>query len=374
MNTLIPFLLSALLLGVTGGGDDPAREAYYSIVPNSYCCMKTSAPLTIDGRMDEAAWQSAPWTSNFVDIQGELGALPRFRTRVKMLWDETYFYVLAEMEETHVWATLKQRDTVIFQDNDFEIFVCPTGTNHTYYEFEVNAFTTVWDLFLPKPYRDGGPADNGWDIKGLKSAVQVRGTINDPTDLDEGWNVEVAIPWSAFNRTAMDFDGKKSIVPAAAPVPGQDMRVNFSRVEWRQDAASGYYRKVAGMKEDNWVWSPQGVIDMHRPEKWGWVYFMENPADCANVGPDPEYVYQLALMRVYDAQKSYFKSHRKYASSLEDLVLMPHLFSVNGSRLDLRPRKKGFVASYRILREGNSRTVISIDENSQLLTFEVVDR
>ncbi|MFA6233533.1 MAG: carbohydrate-binding family 9-like protein [Bacteroidota bacterium] len=374
MYTMIPVLLASLLLCASGGGDEAAEEAYYSIVPNSYCCMKAAAPLIIDGRMDDPDWLNASWTGAFVDIQGESAPLPRFRTRVKMMWDDKYLYVFAELEEPHVWARLRQRDTVIFEDNDFEIFVCPTGTNHTYYEFEVNALNTVWDLFLPKPYRDGGPADNGWDISGLKSAVHVSGSINDPTDIDEGWSVEVAIPWTAFDRTAMYFDGKESLMQPAPPVPGQDMRINFSRVEWRHDAVSGSYRKVQGMKEDNWVWSPQGVIDMHRPEKWGWVYFMDNASACAEAGPDPEYIFHLALMRVYNAQKLYFKSHRKFASDLDDLVLMPHLLNVNGARLDLRPRKKGYVASYRILREGNSRTVISIDETSQLLTFEVLDR
>lgn len=370
MNASIPLLVAALLLG----GGESAEETYYNIIPRSYCCLKTDVPPVIDGRMEKSAWQRAPWTADFIDIQGDAGPLPRFRTRVKMLWDDTHLYVFAEMEEPHVWASLTRRDTVIFHDNDFEIFISPTGTNHTYYEFEVNAYNTVWDLFLLKPYRDGGPADNGWDIAGLQSAVQVRGTVNDPTDIDEGWSVEVAIPWTAFNRTAMYFDGKKSPVPPAAPVPGQDMRMNFSRVEWRLDPASGSYRKVAGMKEDNWVWSPQGVIDMHRPEKWGWVYFMETPDRCSAVGPDPDYVYQLALMRVYAAQKQYFKRHRKYATALDDLVLQPHLLTVNGASLDLRTRKNGYVASYRIRYENGSRTIISVDENSQLLTFEVYDK
>ena len=26
-------------------------------------------------------------------------------------------------------------------------------------------------------------------------------------------------------------------------------------------------------KEDNWVWSPQGLVDMHVPERWGVVQF-----------------------------------------------------------------------------------------------------
>lgn len=371
MKTFGIITLFAFLPLLSSEAQTPDESPYWSIVPLSYCCVKASAPVAVDGRMDEADWQRAPWTSDFVDIEGAIRSTPRFRTRVKMLWDQTYFYVFAELDEPHVWARLRQRDTVIFYDNDFEIFVCPTGTNHTYYEFEANAFNTVWDLFLPKPYRDGGPADNGWDIKGLVSAVHVRGTINDPSDIDDGWNVEVAIPWSAFNRSAIHFDGKKTAVPPAPPVPGQDMRVNFSRVQWRLDAASGSYQKIEGMKEDNWVWSPQGVVDMHRPEKWGWVYFLESPDECTMAVPDPDYVFHLSLMRVYEAQKKHFARHRRYAKSLDDLVLAPSLMTVNGARLDLRMRDKGYVASYRILRSDGTRTAISIDEVSQIVTLVV---
>lgn len=366
---LIAFLPLHLALAQT-----PKDSPYWSIIPNSYCCVRATTPITVDGRAEEAAWRLAPWTADFVDIEGDVRDKPRFRTRVKMLWDDTHFYVYAELDEPHVWGRLMQRDTVIFQDNDFEIFVCPTGTNLTYYEIEVNALNTVWDLFLQKPYRDGGPADNSWDIAGLRSAVHVRGTLNDPTDVDDGWNVEVAIPWAAFNRTAMWFDGDKSPVAPTPPVPGQDMRINFSRVQWHHRAASGSYRKVEDMKEDNWVWSPQGVVDMHRPEKWGWVYFLNGPTDCGRAVPDPDYIFHLALMRLYEAQKTYHKRHRRYAKSLDDLILSPHLHTLNGARLDLRPRAKGYVASYRMRRDNGSYAVISIDEVSQLLTMEVREK
>jgi hypothetical protein len=59
----------------------------------------------------------------------------------------------------------------------------------------------------------------------------------------------------------------------APPKEGDEWRVNFSRVQWRLDVVDGKYRKMAGTKEDNWVWSPQGVINMHVPEKWGVVRF-----------------------------------------------------------------------------------------------------
>ena len=91
---------------------------------------------------------------------------PRFRTRVKMLWDDEALYIAAEMEEPHVWATLTEHDSVIFHDNDFEVFLDPDGDNHLYGELELNALNTTWDLLLTKPYKDGGQAINAWEITG----------------------------------------------------------------------------------------------------------------------------------------------------------------------------------------------------------------
>ena len=93
-----------------------------------------------------------------------------------MLWDADYFYVGAELREPHVWGTLTAHDSVIFHDPDFEVFIDPNGDNHEYYEFEINALGTSWDLFLPKPYKDDGKPMNAWEIPGLKSAVFVDGT------------------------------------------------------------------------------------------------------------------------------------------------------------------------------------------------------
>jgi hypothetical protein len=231
--------------------------------PRHYTCLQARGPMVIDGRIDEPSWRRAPWTKPFADIEGHAKPRPRFRTRMKMLWDDEYLYIAAELEEPHVWATLTEHDAVIFRDNDFEVFLNPTGDGRNYFEFEINALNTGWDLFLPKPYKDGGSADNSWEIPGLRTAVHVDGTLNDPHDRDRGWTVEIAIPWTAY----------ASRVDVKRPVDGDVWRMNFSRVEWRAEVADGRYRKVHGLREDNWVWSPQGVINMHVPERWGFVHF-----------------------------------------------------------------------------------------------------
>lgn len=229
-----------------------------------YECPRATGPVPQDGRLDHAVWQTAPWTDDFVDIEGDAKPAPRFRTRVKMLWDDEHFYVAAEMEEPHVWATLTEHDSVIFQDNDFEVFIDPDSDTEQYFEFEINALNTTWDLYLPKRYSHGGSADNGWEAY-AQTSVHVNGTLNDPSDEDQGWSCVIAFPWANFGEAA------------GMPLPprtGDVWRVNFSRVEWDVTIENGLYVKVPNRPEHNWVWCPQHQIDMHQPEHWGFVEFV----------------------------------------------------------------------------------------------------
>ncbi|MBM3493906.1 MAG: hypothetical protein FJX72_06235 [Armatimonadetes bacterium] len=102
--------------------------------PRRYVCHRTPTPPIINGRLDQPVWQRAPWTEDFVDIEGGARRVPRFRTRAKLLWDDDCLYIGSELEEPHVWATLTEHDSVIFQDPDFEVFIDPDGDNHSYFE------------------------------------------------------------------------------------------------------------------------------------------------------------------------------------------------------------------------------------------------
>lgn len=278
--------------------------------PKGYICGKVDRPPVIDGDLSDAAWQNAPWTDPFEDIQGPDLPKPRHATRVKMVWDQTTLYVGARLEEPHVWGTLRQHDAVIFQDNDFELFLDPDGDHHRYLELELNALGTTWDLSLDKPYKDGGVADNRFEFAGLQSAVQVLGTINNPSDTDTAWQVEIAIPIASIT-----MDG----VAPEAPRDGQFWRINFSRVQWQHEIVDGAYRKVPNRPEDNWVWSPQGIIDMHRPERWGYLVFSEKgPGEVAYVEPEQAVVRDL-LMEIYHRQRTRLSEGQPPASSIEQL-------------------------------------------------------
>jgi hypothetical protein len=294
-----------------------------SIQPERYTALRTSGSLTIDGALDEPSWQQAPWTHAFVDIEGDVRPNPRFETRAKMLWDDQYFYIAAWLQEPDVWATLKNRDDIIFRDNDFEVFIDPDWDTHNYYEYEVNAFATQWDLLLVKPYRDGAPAIHEWDIPGLLRATKVYGTINQPGDVDEGWSVEIAFPWDGISRPT------RATVP---PGDGDVWQVNFSRVEWEVEAAEDGqgYEKIKEKRGDNWVakpeanwvWSPQGLVNMHFPEQWGFVRFSEQVVG-SNAKTDfelpQEYVAHRLLREVYWRQRVFQQEQKRYTTSLDSL-------------------------------------------------------
>lgn len=292
-----------------------APAAAFDWNPEHYACPRAAEAPTIDGRLDEPAWQTAPWTGDFVDIEGDRRPVaPRFRTRARLLWDDQALYIAAQLDEPHVWGSLTRRDAVIFYDNDFEVFIDPDGDHHLYGELEINALGTVWDLLLVKPYRDGGPALNGWRLEGLQTAVHVDGTLNDPSDEDTGWTVEMAIPWSALKDIARDR--------ACPPEPGDVWRLNLSRVQWEHRLEDGQYVRapVAGRGwkgEDNWVWSAQGAVAMHQPETWGLVTFTSGDKAVTDPRDALRPVYEL-LMPVYHAQAA---REAGYATRLADLEL-----------------------------------------------------
>ena len=346
-----PTLLAALpLLALALGADGPT--------PKGYVCGRAGGVIAVDGKLDDPAWAAAPWTDDFVDIEGDVRPRPRFRTRAKMLWDETYFYVAAELAEPHVWGTLKDHDAVIFADNDFEVFIDPEGDNHDYFELEINALATEWDLLLEKPYRDGGPALNAWEIPGLREGVHVDGTLNDPSDRDRGWTVELALPWKAL-APRNDRPGP--------PSDGDQWRVNFSRVEWEHLVEAGRTKKVADRREDNWVWSPQGVIDMHRPERWGYVQFSAQAPGKAPFRPDPTAAARDRLMAVYQAQKAYQARTKSWAPTLEALGLPEAPRPAGESPITLRPAPEGYEARINLdPAPGQKPRALTLRQDSRL--------
>lgn len=263
---MIKFSLFAVILSITTFG------AYGQNSTLSYNVKKAKTPIIVDGDIFTNEWSVAKWTSEFVDIQGAKRPVkPKYSTKAKMLWDDQYLYVAAVMEEPHLWGTITQRDEVIYWDNDFEVFIDVAKNGQNYYEFEFNVLNTQWDLMMTKPYKMGGTFNTLWNAEGLKTAVKTYGTINNPNDVDSMWTIEIAIPMRELT--------KNQPVDSVVKI-GDRWRMNFSRVQWlKNEIIDDDYKKIEGTEgfghEENWVWAPTGIIDIHMPDSWGFVTFVK---------------------------------------------------------------------------------------------------
>jgi hypothetical protein len=226
-----------------------------------YTCWKTSQPVVVDGKGDEAAWQEAA-PLDLVDVRFLSGDRyhPR-RTEARMLWDAQYFYFYFSAADPDVWSTYSQRDMQLYEEEVVEIFIDPDGDGQNYAEVELNPLNTVFDLLLSKPWSQGGRGYDAWN-PALLSAVQVRGTLGNAADVDQGWSAEIALPWTELVSPLADVPGAMDLPPQ----PGDEWRLNLYRYEQvRQTGARNEAQASA--------WSPVGKVDFHVPERFGRVIF-----------------------------------------------------------------------------------------------------
>ena len=283
-----------------GSEPAPIRAAGASPCPVSdiahYTSLRAEGPINVDGRLDEPSWQKAEKSPRFVDMVS--GAPGFFDTRGAVLWDDQYLYVGLWLEEPYVEAHLTRKGSLIFQENDAEVFI---DGGDAYSEFEINALGTtyqvffIWrdayqrggkfdvpefDVFKNNAYTFGGNYDRdtnsfwtgthprgtrwaflNWEFPGLLSAVLVDGKINDNSAPDKGWTVELAFPWKGMKWLA----GGRSLPPR----PGDTWRIFFGRFELLKPGG------VELAAHPAWVWSRHGVYDTHIPECFPYVQFSD---------------------------------------------------------------------------------------------------
>ena len=294
------------------------------INPPVYYAPKAIGSLVLDGNLEKDFWKDVPFTSPFVDISGPDFPTPRFLTRAKICWDEENLYIGARLDGDEIWANITKRDSVMYYDNDFEVFIDSSSSTHNYMELEMNALNTQWDLMLTHPYRDGGRSVTGWDMKGLQTAVYVSGEVNNPSADNRFWSVEIKIPFSSlmetYSREENPPDLERCYPCRQAPKTGEFWRMNFSRVQWTVEKKSAY-KKVTDENgkwrpEDNWVWAPTGLIDIHCPEFWGYVFFTENGENFPILQDEKR---KLDLRLIYYAQYVYRRRTGSFTSDLRAL-------------------------------------------------------
>lgn len=341
------FMAFAVALSVHAQDGLLKKYAQQLSTPRHYVCYRTTEKMKIDGKLNEKAWAKAAQTESFVDISGEGFPKPVYDTKARLLWDDEYLYVAAVLEEPNIMARLTQRDTIIYHDNDFEVFLDPTGDGQNYFEIENNARGVVFDLMLDRAYRSGGNFHIQWDCPGLKLAVSHDGTLNKSTDRDRSWSVEMAIPHKAVTRNFTN--------PLQA---GNTWRLNFSRVQWLKK----------GGPEENWVWTPTGRIDMHMPNQWGFLQFSDKKVgegSDAFVCPYNMEAYKLLWAMFYE-QLDRMGKCGSYICSLDGMGLTDADFATlpAGSNVEVEATPHQFRVAVKVGRTGEKYVV---DQNGKFV-------
>ena len=186
-----------------------------------YAVQRATTPIVVDGSLEEFAWQTAEQSNGFERILNDYDRVLH-PVRAKMLWNDEYFYFGFACQDPDIWAIYENEDDHLWEEEVVEVFIDPDGDGENYLELEVNPLNAVVDLLIYHVRPDLLNSSIDWDIAGLKTAVQVQGTINDSLSQDLGWSVEIAIPWTAM-ADSVDGGGKPEI--------GDSWRLNLYRID-----------------------------------------------------------------------------------------------------------------------------------------------
>ncbi len=184
--------------------------------PPSYTAYRSASPIVIDGKLDEPAWFVAPDAGAFHFPWWKSGA--KERSIAKLLWDDQNLYVAHISEDQFITAKHRERDGRIPEDDCFEIMIAPNpATPNIYFNLEWNVIGGLVDNFRPDgPTKPRAPV---WNAEGVEIAGHYSGTLNDDSDRDRYWLVEVKIPLSNFAKVA-------ARIPPSA---GERWNINLNR-------------------------------------------------------------------------------------------------------------------------------------------------
>ena len=162
-------------------------------------CRWNNGRIKIDGKLDEVAWDNAQVIKDFAVFWQR--RQPKTATKTRLLWDNRYLYFAAEMEDSDLYADIKAHNGMIWNNDVIELFLKPSESKLSYYEFQVNPANTNLELFFPSRGSGGYQRHAPLSQLGIESAVVLNGTLNDWRDKDTGWTVEGRIPLTAFETS-----------------------------------------------------------------------------------------------------------------------------------------------------------------------------
>lgn len=251
-------LLMWTLVGLFQGslpGSSMAEEPEFQ--RPEYQIHRAGQEITIDGRLDEPAWSAAPQVGAFHFTWYREGQ--KEQSVARLLWDAENLYVGHICEDSYISAIHPEHDGRIPEDDCFEIIFAPDPARpEVYFNIEWNVIGGYVDNFRP----DGPtkPRAKVWDADGVRIAGTFEGTLNDDSDIDTMWAVEVAVPLKNFEK----------FMPDCPPRSGSHWNLNFNRHGGRTDP-----------QYSQWSRADTAVPSFHTPHRFGRVIFSDvvSPSD-----------------------------------------------------------------------------------------------
>lgn len=164
-------------------------------------CVRAASPIIVDGKADEEAWTKAAPITEFRLLK--TFGKPTEKTSVRFCYDDENLYALFECDDKDVFTLYDQRDANLWESDAVELFFKPDANNPIYYEFEVAPNNAVFDARMVNTGSGGFKRWAAWDCA-IRTATHIRGTLNQWTDRDKGYTVEIAIPLKAFGEVIGD--------------------------------------------------------------------------------------------------------------------------------------------------------------------------
>lgn len=187
---------------------------------------KTTGPMLIDGKLEDESWQHSE-VREFKYFYRNDKPNDAQTTKFRMLWDAENLYLFFEMRDKFLTARETSRDGQPYFDDCAEIFLIPVPDSlDTHLGYELNIYKASNDfVYFNNFYQERDGILKSFNPE-FRVEVTFEGTVNDNSDVDEGWNMELAIPIS-------NFDGLAKFVPVK---PGNQWAFLAVRQD-RNDAA-----------------------------------------------------------------------------------------------------------------------------------------
>jgi hypothetical protein len=219
----------------------------------SYAVRWVNRAIDLDGRIVEREWSRAPATDRWVHpVSGD--RVEAQHTWAKMLWDRENLYVAIRGRDTDIWSEHTERDSNLWEEEVFEVYLDPQSDGQNYLELQVNPNNAIFDAKFPSANNRDHREARKHNVSGLETMVYIQGSKNERDDRDVYWSLEMKIPWTSLP----DFE--------TPPTNDREFAVNFYRYDRNKDE---------GVKTT--AWSPVGSGSFHRPERFGIATLTNGP-------------------------------------------------------------------------------------------------